>query len=148
MVTKTSQVSEFCFSILLFSGSTTKCIVFAAFITILLRHIPATLLEFFFCCWYAATYRYELCCLLGCNYFIEEISRYVKSKCHLLVLTNQSVALWCYFMPTVNDLRPNNSTVFLQAQSTLIHTNFKGERAPKKTRCFDQNFPTSVQKLA
>ena len=86
---------------------------------------------------------------------LRRSSRYVKSKCRLLVLTNQSVALWCYFMPTVNDLRPNNPTVFLQAQSALIHTNFKGERAPKKRdvliKTFQQvskNWPTSFCSVA
>ena len=41
---------------------------------------------------------------------------------------------------------PTDPKIFLKAPSAQIDTNFEGERAPKKTRFFCQNFSKSAQK--
>ena len=41
---------------------------------------------------------------------------------------------------------PTDPKIFLKAPLAPIHTNFEGERAPKKTRIFCQNFSKSAQK--
>ena len=41
---------------------------------------------------------------------------------------------------------PTDPKYFLKAPMAPIYTNFKGERAPKKTRFFCQNFSKSAQK--
>ena len=41
---------------------------------------------------------------------------------------------------------PNDPKIFLKAPMAPIYSNFEGERAPKKTRFFCQNFSKSAQK--
>ena len=41
---------------------------------------------------------------------------------------------------------PTEPKIFLKASLPPIYTNFEGERAPKKTRFFGQNFSKSAQK--
>ena len=43
-------------------------------------------------------------------------------------------------------LKPTDPIIFLKAPWAPIYTNFEGERAPKKTRFFCQNFSKSGQK--